>query len=81
MKETGKTVIQFQTGAGLLTAHRSDNGITVDMGPAQDLWSDIPLASPTDTLHLPIKEDLYRTRPRSALAILTWSFLSKTPKP
>ena len=56
MTETGKTVIQFQTGAGLLTAHRSDNGITVDMGPAQDQWSDIPLASPTDTLHLPIKE-------------------------
>ena len=56
MAETGKTVIQFQTGAGLLTAHRSDNGITVDMGPAQDQWSDIPLAAPTDTLHLPIKE-------------------------
>ena len=56
MTETGKSVIQFETGAGLLTAHRSDNGITVDMGPAQDHWRDIPLASPTDTLHLPITE-------------------------
>lgn len=56
MRETGKSVIQFQTGAGLLTAHRTDNGITVDMGPAQDQWRDIPLESPTNTLHLPIKE-------------------------
>ena len=56
MTETGNSEIQFQTGAGLLTAHRSDNGIAVDMGPARDHWSDIPLASLTDTLHLPIKE-------------------------
>ncbi len=56
MTETGKSNIQFQTGAGLLTAYRSDHGITVDMGLAQDQWHDIPLALPTDTLHLPIKE-------------------------
>ena len=56
MTESSKSVIRFQTGAGLLTAYKSDNGITVDMGPARDQWSDIPLASPTDTLHLPIKE-------------------------
>jgi len=56
MAETGKSDVQFETGAGLLMAHKSKHGITVDMGPTKDQWDEIPLAAATDTLHLPIKE-------------------------
>jgi len=57
MAETGSSEVQFQTGAGLLSAAKTGNGITVDMGPAQDRWQDIPLSEELDTLHLPISED------------------------
>jgi len=56
MEETGRPAVQFQTGAGLLSASKTDNGITVDMGPAKDRWQDIPLSDEMDTLSLPISE-------------------------
>ena len=56
MTETGKSNILFQSGAGLLSARKGANGISVNMGPALDHWQDIPLAEAIDTLHLPIKE-------------------------
>lgn len=44
-----------ETIAGLLkTSQASDNRVTVDMGPVNIEWQDIPLTSDVDTLHLPI---------------------------
>lgn len=57
MEETGADRAVFQTAAGLLEASRAGDGlITVDMGPANLEWTAIPLAQPTDTLHLPIEQ-------------------------
>ena len=53
--ETGRTDITIQTIAGLLPAHmRPDGRVTVDMGQARLNWTDIPLATEMDTLHLPL---------------------------
>jgi diaminopimelate epimerase len=53
MDETGKTSLTLETGAGLLEAQSAaGENITVDMGPANLDWQDIPLAKEADTLHL-----------------------------
>ena len=53
MNETGKTSLTLETGAGLLEAQSAaGENITVDMGPANLDWQDIPLAEEADTLHL-----------------------------
>ena len=52
-RNTGTAVIE--TAAGLLDAEARDDGlIAVDMGRVRLDWRDIPLATPTDTLHLGI---------------------------
>jgi diaminopimelate epimerase len=44
-KETGKTEISFQTGAGILRCWRDATGLfTVDMGAPRFGWKDIPLS-------------------------------------
>lgn len=53
--ETGRSDITIQTISGLLPSRRLPDGrVTVDMGPARLAWTDIPLASEMDTLHLPL---------------------------
>ena len=53
--ETGQTDITIQTISGLLPARLLPDGrVTVDMGPARLDWTEIPLASAMDTLHLPL---------------------------
>ena len=57
MSETGQDAAVIETQAGLLHARRHDGLIEVDMGPAQMAWSQIPLASPSDTLHVSLAPD------------------------
>ena len=55
--ETGRRTVQIQTIAGLLPAEvLADGRVAVDMGPARLDWQDVPLAGPTDTLHLALAE-------------------------
>jgi diaminopimelate epimerase len=55
MGESGAEAATIETRAGLLHAQSAgENRIAVDMGPARLEWDQIPLASPTDTLHLPV---------------------------
>ncbi len=55
--ETGRQCVVIETAAGLLQATRSADGIEVDMGPPGLSWQEIPLTTPTDTLHLPLPGD------------------------
>jgi diaminopimelate epimerase len=55
MQEMGAAQAVIETRAGLLHATREgDRLVKVDMGPARLDWNEIPLASPQDTLHLPL---------------------------
>ncbi len=55
MGETGRDKVVIETLAGHLPAIAADsNQITVDMGPANLDWQEIPLAEERDTLHLGI---------------------------
>jgi diaminopimelate epimerase len=55
--ETGRREQVIRTIAGNLPAEMGADGqILVDMGPARLDWRDIPLAAPSDTLHLPLAE-------------------------
>ena len=55
MDELGSNRLNVETVAGVLEATRGADGlVTVDMGPANLEWCDIPLAKPCDTLHLDI---------------------------
>lgn len=55
MGETGRDEVVIETLAGHLPATAADsNEITVDMGPANLDWREIPLAEERDTLHLGI---------------------------
>ena len=56
--ETGRDRISIATRDGILEAWRSEGGIAVDMGRPRLDWRDIPLAEPTDTLHLPFSGPL-----------------------
>jgi diaminopimelate epimerase len=56
MTETGKTDLTLTTDRGTLYAKDAGNGLTsVNMGPPQLLWTEIPLAEEMDTLELPIE--------------------------
>lgn len=58
MREAGAMEIVLRTDRGLLACQRhTDNGITVDMGQPLLAWKEVPLASPCDTLHLPLPGD------------------------
>lgn len=47
---------RIETSAGVLACSRTgDDRISVDMGLARLDWTEIPLAAPTDTLHVPVE--------------------------
>ncbi len=55
MAETGNSHVVVETISGLLDCEAAEGGLySVDMGPAQLDWRDIPLAEACDTEHLPI---------------------------
>lgn len=51
-EETGQPEAKIETLAGLLTGVSTDGQVTIDMGPANLDWRQIPLARELDTLHL-----------------------------
>lgn len=51
--EHGGDKATIETKAGLLSAVRADERISVNMGPARLDWQEIPLAHAADTLHIP----------------------------
>ncbi|SNR54754.1 diaminopimelate epimerase [Puniceibacterium sediminis] len=56
MDETGQKRLTLTTDRGTLQAVDAGQGLTsVNMGPPQLDWADIPLAEPMDTLELPIE--------------------------
>lgn len=56
MNETGKTELALGTGRGILMARDAGGGLTsVNMGPPQLRWDEIPLAEEMDTAELPIE--------------------------
>ena len=58
MAQTGKDALTIRTARGILHARRAEAGmISVNMGPPQLDWRDIPLARATDTDHLPLAGD------------------------
>ena len=58
MRETGREALSFGTARGTLAAlRRADGLVAVNMGAPQLDWDQVPLASPTDTLHLPLPGD------------------------
>jgi len=58
MAENGNGHAVVQTVAGLLDAEAHDGQVTVDMGPANLDWRDIPVSDAIDTLHLGIEQGL-----------------------
>lgn len=53
MDDLDKASVIIETLAGPITARRADGGlVSVDMGPAQLDWQDIPLAMEEDTNHI-----------------------------
>jgi diaminopimelate epimerase len=58
MDESGAKALTLTTDRGTLAARDAGDGLTsVNMGPPQLDWRDIPLAHEMDTLHLPIDGD------------------------
>ncbi len=56
MEETGKSQLTLTTERGALQARDMGNGLTsVNMGPPQLEWHEIPLSEDVDTLELPIE--------------------------
>ena len=56
MDETGRDTLNIETVVGVLETSRAPDGlVTVDMGPANLGWAEIPLAEDMDTLSLPIE--------------------------
>src|SRR6056297_1487858 len=56
MEETGQTDLTLTTDRGQLQAVDAGDGLTsVNMGPPQLTWQEIPLAEAMDTLELPIE--------------------------
>ena len=58
MTETGRDALTLTTPRGTLAAvRRADGLVSVNMGAPQLTWEQVPLAEPTDTLHLPLPGD------------------------
>lgn len=57
MEGAGKDRVTLTTRRGRLEAVRDGALVSVNMGPPQLEWADVPLASAQDLLHLPIKGD------------------------
>ena len=56
LTETGKDSLTLTTDRGSLPVTRASSGaVSVNMGPPQTEWSDVPLAEEMDTLELPIE--------------------------
>lgn len=59
MKESGKPTATIETGAGIRSGKRADNGdIEVNMGAPRLEWQQIPLAESRNTLHLGLEVGL-----------------------
>lgn len=53
LRESGAPAhVRIETAAGLLLAHAAGEHLTVDMGSPLLKWEEIPVARPTDTIHL-----------------------------
>lgn len=58
MDETNTSSLRISTDRGALLAQDAGDGlVSVNMGPPQLDWADVPLATESDTLHLPIDGD------------------------
>ncbi len=57
MEDAGLDQVSLITRRGRLQAMRNGAMVSVNMGPPQLEWSDVPLASKQDILHLPIEGD------------------------
>ncbi len=56
MRETGALALTLTTDRGSLPARREEGGaVSVNMGPPQLDWAEVPLAEAMDTLELPIE--------------------------
>lgn len=54
LTETGRNKISIETDAGLLSAERAENGVSVNMGEARLNAASIPLSIDTDTVTLDV---------------------------
>jgi len=57
LRESGEDRIQLETDAGLLSAERATEHVSVNMGQARTAWQEIPLAGAFDTTALPLEAD------------------------
>ncbi|WP_420496789.1 diaminopimelate epimerase [Szabonella alba] len=58
MRQSGMEALRFVTARGDLQAvRRADGLVSVNMGPPQRNWQEIPLARAVDPLHLPLAGD------------------------
>lgn len=57
MRGAGVSVVDLVTARGRLRAQRIDGDVWVNMGAPQLSWSEVPLASAVETLHLPLPGD------------------------
>ena len=57
MRGAGRASVDLVTERGRLRAERVDGSVWVNMGAPQLVWGEVPLASPVDTLHLPLAGD------------------------
>jgi diaminopimelate epimerase len=59
MKETGKDTASIETGAGIRTGIRAENGdVQANMGAPKFGWQEIPLAETRNTMHLGLEAGL-----------------------
>lgn len=58
MRQLDRDAVTLVTARGMLRAlRRADGLVSVNMGVPQTDWAEVPLARPTDTLHLPLTGD------------------------
>lgn len=58
MRQLGKESVTLVTARGMLSAVRRDDGlVSVNMGPPQLDWREVPLAREVDVEHLPLEGD------------------------
>lgn len=58
MRQLGKAAVTLVTARGGLSAvRRADGFVSVNMGPPQLCWDEVPLARAVDVLHLPLEGD------------------------
>ena len=64
MRAGKRSQVRLETSSGLLEAFSAQDGtVTVDMGPPGLEWTDIPLASPMNTLELDLRVESARGGP------------------